>query len=387
MKRNVCVVTGTRAEFGLLLPLLKRINDNQDMHLRLVVTGSHLGERFGHTVDEIDREKLPIHAKLPIPLEGDSKADMARATGAAIQVFAEYFQQNRPDLLIVLGDRFEIFAAASSAAILGIPIAHIHGGETTEGAVDEFFRHSITKMSFLHFTSCEVYRQRVIQLGEDPKRVFNVGALSVENILTLPLLNLENLNTQLPFNLQAPFSIVTFHPVTQEDAAAEKQIRELIAALSVFPDMMFLITKANADAGGRLINQVWDEEAKAHINWAVVPSLGVLRYLSALKYAKMVIGNSSSGMIEAPAFHIPTVNIGDRQKGRIQSTSIINCPPEKEAIIVGMQHALDPAFNEEIQALASPFGDGATSTQILHVIREFLRSGVRKTQKPFYDIR
>ena len=285
MKYTVCAVTGSRAEFGILLPLLLRLNDCPEIEFRLAVTGSHLSTAYGHTLDEIRRTGLPIHAKIPLPLgEGDDKAHMIQAAGAAMSAFADYFSAHRPDLLVVLGDRYEIFAVSAAAAMLGIPIAHLHGGETTEGAVDEFLRHSITKMSYLHFVSCEAYRRRVIQLGEAPERVFNVGALSTENCLRTPLLSVEELSESLQFDLTAgPYSVVTFHPVTLEDNTAERQLHELIAAMDAFPAMSYIVTLANADAGGRAINAIWQAEGASRKNWLVVPSLGMRRYLSALK--------------------------------------------------------------------------------------------------------
>ena len=373
MKHSVCVVTGTRAEFGLLQPLLNRLNNDKKIELRLVVTGSHLSKEFGDTQNEIEQAGFLPHARIPVLTEEDSKVGMAKATAKALSAFTDYFADNRPRLLIILGDRYEIFAAAVAAAILGIPIAHIHGGETTEGAIDEFLRHSITKMSYLHFTACEEYRRRVIQLGEAPERVFNVGALGIENILHLPLLTLSELQENIGFGLDdAPYCMVTFHPVTLEENTIEEQICELIRAMDLFPEMKFIITKANADAGGRTINRIWDEEAKKHTNWHVVPSLGVRRYLTALKYAKMIIGNSSSGITEAPAMHIPTVNIGDRQKGRMLTDSIICCSPQKDSIAAAMEKALSPAFKVIVENTKCPYGDGNTSEKIYKEVCQFI---------------
>lgn len=387
MKYSVCAVTGSRAEFGLLRPLLMRLSLDSRIDFRLVVTGSHLSPCFGNTQDEIEGSGLAVHKRIPVPLEGDSKLDMAKGTGTAITLFAEYFSEYRPDLVVVLGDRYEIFAAAVAAAMLGIPIAHLHGGEITEGAVDEFFRHSITKMSMLHFTSCEVYRRRVIQLGEEPGRVFHVGATGVENILNIPLMSLAQLEKSLGFVLSdKPFSVVTFHPVTLENNTAKKQLQELIYAMDAFPDMRYVVTLANADAGGREMNELWKEAAEVHKNWLVVPSLGVRRYLSALKYAEMMIGNSSSGIIEGPVMRIPTVNIGDRQKGRIMAESIICCEPERDAIQSAMCRAQSSTFRAIAKETVCPFGDGSTSEKIMSVILEFLEAPDKSTKKGFYDI-
>lgn len=385
MKYQVCVVTGTRAEFGLLHPLLNRICAEEQMELRLVVTGTHLLPEFGNTQNEILASGIPIHKRIQIDMQLDSASAMAATTGSALSAFAAYFEEYRPDLLVVLGDRYEIFAAAAAAALQNIAIAHIHGGETTEGAVDEFLRHSITKMSYLHFTACEEYRRRVIQLGESPERVYNVGALGVENVMSLPEMSLEDLSENLNIDLSTPYSIVTFHPVTQEEECTEDYVRMLIAAMDCFPEMKYIITKANADAGGRLINAIWDEEAKKHSNWVVVASLGAKRYLTALKNAKMMIGNSSSGILEAPALKVPTVNIGIRQKGRLLSQSVISCNQDTESIVDAIKYALDESFLHSLKNMQSPFGEGDASAKIMAECMRFLREKP-STVKSFYDL-
>lgn len=387
MKYKVCVITGTRAEFGLLEPLLRKLHNDKEIDLQLVVTGSHLSPAFGNTQSEIKDAGLPIYARIPVNIEGDKKVDMAVSTGEAVVAFAKYFEKHQPQLLIILGDRFEIFSACTAASLLGIPIAHLYGGETTEGAVDEFLRHSITKMSYYHFTACEEYRRRVIQLGEDPDRVFNVGSLGVENIINLPEISIEELMESLNFDLSGNYSIVTFHPVTLEENTSEIQLRQLIDAMDEFKDMKYIITKANADAGGRTINQIWDNASMSHMNWVVVPSLGAKRYLTALKYSQMIIGNSSSGIIEAPALHVPTVNIGDRQKGRMMSESIICCKPETEDIVKAMRKALSPDFREAVTKADSYFGNGNTSDKIMVEVKKFLHSGIKEIKKSFYDIK
>ncbi len=385
MKYKVCVVTGTRAEFGLLYPLLKRIEADHQLELQLVVTGTHLLNAFGNTENEIIASGIPIYARIPIEMGSDSKTDMAVTTGKAMSAFAEYFSENRPDLMIVLGDRYEIFAAATAAALQNVPIAHIHGGETTEGAVDEFLRHSITKMSYLHFTACEEYRRRVIQLGEDPERVFNVGALGVENVMNLPEMSLQALSEDLGVNLSAePYSIVTFHPVTQDEGNVAQDMAALISAMERFPEMKFIITKANADAGGRQINAIWDAEKAKHDNWIVVTSLGAKRYLSALKHAQMMIGNSSSGILEAPAAHVPTVNIGMRQQGRMMADSVICCDCKEKDIVEAIQNVCIPEFREKVKEMSAPFGDGNTSIRILEKSKQYLQNK-RGVLKSFYD--
>lgn len=387
MMKKICVVTGTRAEFGLLSPVIEKIHLDEDLELQLVVTGSHLIPELGNTQTEIENAGFPIYARIPIPIGNDTNADMAASTGVAMTAFAHYFKDNSPDLVIILGDRFEIFAVAAAAALQNIPIAHIHGGETTEGAVDEFLRHSVTKMSYLHFTACEEYRNRVIQLGESPERVYNVGALGVENVMNLPEMSMKDLSESLDFDLfDKEYSVVTLHSVTQEEGSSEKSLRELIKAMDEFPGMNYIITKANADAGGRLINQIWEEEAKQHKNWLVVASLGAKRYLTALKGSKMMIGNSSSGILEAPALAIPTINIGNRQKGRMMAESIINCEPNKTSICEAMEKALSRAFKEEISSMKAPFGDGNTSEKIMKIIKQWLKEDHTTIAKSFYDI-
>lgn len=386
-RQSVCLVTGSRAEFGLLFPLIKSLNFEKKIDTRLVVTGSHLCKEFGSTIEEILNMDLKIDKRISVNLTDDSKEAMIQATGQIIEAFADWFVNHRPDLLVILGDRYEIFAVAFAASMLGIPIAHLYGGETTEGAVDEFLRHSITKMSYIHFTSCEEYRHRVIQLGESPERVFNVGAIGVENIKNVNLMDISDLQENLSFELVGKhIAIVTFHSVTLEDNTTEEQVNELICAMDIFSDIQYVITKANADAGGRIINQIWDEQATKRKNWIVVPSLGLQRYLSLLSYSSMMIGNSSSGITEAPAMHVPTVNVGDRQKGRMMAGSIINCEPKKEQIVTAMQRALEDDFISRIKDEELPFGDGHVSEKIVKEIKKFLSLDSRCIKKKFYDV-
>ena len=384
---KVCVVTGTRAEYGLLRPLLIKLNGHDSIDLQLVVTGSHLSEQFGNTQKEIQEDGFLDYVKLPIPIEDDSKEGMAFSTGAALQKFAELFSERKPDLLVVLGDRFEIFAVAAAAHMIGIPTAHISGGDVTEGAVDDVIRHCITKMSVLHFPGCEQSRKRIIQMGEQPEAVFNVGEPGVENCLKRELMSRDALadNLEFPY-IKRDYSVVTFHPVTMENNTAESQVQELINAMEEIPDMAYIVTLANADAGGRMINEIWGREGKKHTNWLIVPSLGVLRYLSAVKYAKLVVGNSSSGVVEAPSMKTPTINIGDRQKGRMMADSVICCEPEREDIVRAMNIALTDDFQEKSKHIQSPFGDGSTSDKIMEHILKFLHSERTTHEKKFYDI-
>ncbi|HVJ50742.1 UDP-N-acetylglucosamine 2-epimerase [Desulfitobacterium sp.] len=386
MKRTICIITGTRAEYGLLRPIIKKIKVNNEFNLRVVATGMHLSEDFGLTYKEIEADGISIDAKIDVLQNDDSQKAMSKAIGRGITGFAEYFDKTKTDLLIILGDRFEIFAAATAAAVACIPIAHLHGGETTEGAIDEFFRHSITKMSYLHFTSTEQYRQRVINMGESPDRVFNVGAMGVENILTLPLLPRDELAQSINFDLNAPYALVTFHPVTLEMDTATKQLEELLTALDEIKELNFIFTKANADANGRAINKRIDEYCENRENIIAFTSLGVLRYLSAMKYCDMVIGNSSSGIIETPSFKKPTINIGDRQKGRICANSVISCEPEKQAITKSITKARTPQFLREISNQVSPYGDGRTSEKVVAVIKDFLDNNKINHKKRFYDV-
>lgn len=388
MKYKVCVVTGSRAEYGLLRPLLHKLNDDNEIILKLLVTGSHLSSAFGSTYSEIESDGFQIYSRIEIPMDGDSKADMARAAGFALSAFADCFEELRPDLLIILGDRFEIFAAASAAAILGIRIAHISGGDVTEGALDDTFRHCITKMSHLHFPGCKQSAYRIIQLGENPENVFNVGELGLENCLSLTPMTISELQSCIDIDIiERPYAIVTFHPETVEENSARSEINELIMAMESFPEMNFIITKANADAGGRTINLIWDEQAKTHPNWLLVSSLGVEKYIAAMKYSEMVIGNSSSGIVEAPALRKPTVNIGDRQKGRKMARSVICCKPLADEIFLAMKRAQSAEFNDIAAEAISSYGDGSSSQSIYSVIKNYLKEKPHNIKKKFYDIK
>lgn len=386
-KYKIFVITGTRAEYGLLRELLFKLQKNDKIDLKLVVTGSHLSNAFGNTQDEIIEDGFDDYIKVPIPMDDDSKEGMAVSAGVAMVKFAELFTSYRPEMIIVLGDRFEIFAVASAAHLIGIPVAHISGGDTTEGAVDDAIRHCLTKMSYLHFPGCEQSRMRIIQMGEQPDRVFNVGELGVENCLNMNLMPRQELAGNLKFDgIKRNYSVVTFHSVTMENNTAVTQVYELIKAMDLFDDMSYIITMANADAGGRTINEIWIEEGKKRSNWLVVTSLGVFRYLSAVKYAKLVIGNSSSGIVEAPSMGTPTINIGNRQKGRMMAESVICCEPKERDIASAMRDALEPKFQERAKHVKSPFGDGFTSNQIVDAILNYLNNRSETTEKHFYDI-
>lgn len=384
-RKTVTVVTATRAEYGLLKPIVKRLVDSNRYIVRIVVTGAHISPEFGFTYKEIEQDGYEIDDKIPILLSSDSSAGISKSMGLAMIGFGDYFERKPADMLILLGDRYETLAVACAALNARIPIAHLQGGETTEGAADEAFRHAITKMSWLHFTSTEEYRKRVIQLGENPERVFNVGALGVENALHTEFMTLFELETSIRFSLDKQYAVVTFHPVTLEGASTEEQIDALLTVFGSHPEMKFIITGANADAGGWMINQKVKEYVGNHDNALSVTSLGMRRYLSALHYASMVIGNSSSGIIEAPSFHIPTINIGDRQKGRLQAESVINCEPTVKGISAAIALANSPSFRKIAKNALNPYGDGNTSSKILERIDKMLKSTV-DLKKSFYDI-
>lgn len=387
MKKIVCIVTGTRAEYGLLGSIAKKITQNKYFELRIVATGMHLCREYGYTYTEIKNDGFVIDRKIELQLSSDTSIGTVKSVGVGLISFAEYFSERRPDILIVLGDRFEIFSCVTAAAYMHIPVAHLHGGESTYVLFDEFMRHSITKMSSLHFVSCEVYRKRVIQLGEHPQTVFNVGAMGVENIKNIEPIQIEELEKELGFELRNKiYCVVTFHPVTLELNTGKKQIEELMDALDKFSDMSFIITKSNSDAGGREINQMWEQYCSARKNCLVVASLGTRRYLSTLKYACMMIGNSSSGIIEGPALKIPTVNIGDRQKGRIMAGNVICCKPEKYDIVNAIKKALTEEFQDISKQTINPYGDGNTSSKIIEIIQDHLQGNKINQKKVFYDI-
>lgn len=386
-KHQICVVTGTRADYGILRRLLFRLKADSRFEMHLVVTGTHLSAQFGNTQDEILQDGFCDFQPIPIPVEDDSKEGMAYATGIAMTKFSDYFNRFRPDILVVLGDRFEILAAATAAHLMGIPIAHISGGDVTEGAVDDAIRHSITKMSSLHFPGCAQSAKRIIQMGEQPDSVWDVGEPGVENCLNLKLLSRSELADSVGFcGIDGNYAVVTFHPVTMENDTAESQVYALITAMDRHPELSYIITMANADAGGRAINNIWVNEKKKHPNWLVVSSLGVQRYLSAVKYAKLVIGNSSSGIIEAPSLGTPTINIGDRQKGRMMADSVICCEPDCDKIAKAMKEALSKEFQKKAEHIKSPFGDGTTSAQIVKILDNFLEMHTDRHKKQFYDI-
>ena len=382
---KICVVSGTRAEYGLLYWTMKAIQDNPNLELSVCVTGMHLSPEFGLTYKQIESDGFLIDGKVEMLVSSDTAVGITKSIGLGLIGFADYFERTKPDFLLVLGDRFEIFAAVSAAMIARIPVAHCHGGEATEGLIDEAIRHSITKMSHLHFTSTIEYRNRVIQLGEQPKNVFHVGALGIENINRLKLLNKEEFEASIDFKLSSLNFLVTFHPVTLDNASAEQQFTELVEALSSFKVAKIIFTKPNADNDGRVIIKLIDEFVSNNpTNAKSFISLGQLRYLSAIKHCQVVIGNSSSGLIEVPSFKKPTINIGDRQQGRIEAESVISCKPEKKSIIEAINVALSEEFQNQLPNIKNPYGEGNSSVKILDTILSKSVDNILK--KNFYNI-
>ena len=379
--KKLAVVTATRAEYGALIPVIRTINEDMLMELELIVTGMHLSEKYGYTYSFIMDDGFPISYEIPILAEGNTPYDISITMSNALKGFAECFKKERPDMLLISGDRTEMLAVASAAMNERIPIAHIHGGEVTEGAVDDCVRHALTKMSYLHFTSTEEYRRRVIQLGEEPDRVFNVGALSAENILCTQLLEETEVRSLIGIPYDRPYVVVTFHPVTLECGTAEKQVLELCKAIEMEPNFFFLITMSNADTGGDIINRVLERFAEKRKNVKWTSNLGMVRYLSVLKYATYVLGNSSSGITEAPVLGVPTVNIGDRQKGRLMAETIINCDLDYESIYEAMNKA--QKIKHRVTDL---FGDGNTSKKIIEIIKELLLNYKINLKKGFYTL-
>ncbi|MEK5485199.1 MULTISPECIES: UDP-N-acetylglucosamine 2-epimerase [Lysinibacillus] len=375
MKRKICIITGTRAEYGLLSHLAKKLREDQDFDLQMVATGMHLSPEFGSTYKEIENDGFFINEKIEILLSADSPTSIVKSMGLATISFADAFNRLEPDLLIILGDRFEMLAVAQTALIMRIPIAHIHGGECTFGAYDDAIRHSITKMATWHFTSTESHRKRVIQLGESPERVYNVGALGIENIVNLTLLTRQELFQTLQLDEERPMFLITYHPETNGHIHG---VYELLKALENYPDINLVFTKSNADNGGRFINKAIQQFTLKHNNAKIFDSLGQLKYLSAVKYADVVIGNSSSGLIEVPYLETPTVNCGNRQEGREHPNSVFNTNMDAESILIFIEKARK--FSDKYEHI---FGDGIVSEKIISVLRSLPSFSI---QKGFYDL-
>lgn len=383
--KKIAVLTTTRAEYGLLRTLILRLQKEKDAEVSVLVSGMHLSEEYGLTFQYIEKDGLKIDARIPILQDEDSPAAVSKTMATALSGFADFFAEHRYDCLIVLGDRYETLAVVCAAFNENIPVFHIHGGEITEGALDDGYRHAITKLSYLHFTSTESYRKRVIQLGESPDRVFHTGALGVENAKNLKLPELPSLYRKIGRTLKDPFAVVTFHPVTTEAGAEKEQCHALIEAMKERDDIMYLCTKANSDAGGRMINQMLQEFAEKTEHVILVPSLGIENYLLAVKHSAFVLGNSSSGLLEVPSFGVPTVNIGDRQKGRIAAESVISCSCTKEDILAAIEKAMSEEFRTVAKQVKNPYEgkdpSGVMTERILSVL-----SDTADFRKHFYDI-
>lgn len=384
MKRKICVVTGSRAEYGILRGLMNAMKDDPDLTLQVIATNQHLSKLQGETYMEIERDGFVIDYKVYMADDDapDTANTTAKAIGRGVSGFADAFDVLQPDLLLILGDRYEMLAVASTALIYKIPIAHLHGGEITEGAFDDAIRHAITKMSHLHFTSTEAYRKRVIQLGEQPDRVFNVGALGVENVMKNDFMTKEEVEQSLNFQLTDKCFLCTYHPVTLSNMSSESQVMNLLQALDDYKDYHIIFTYSNSDTHSQIIIKRIQEYVDQNPGRCMfIPSLGQRRYFSALRYAKAVLGNSSSGIIEVPSFGIPTLDIGDRQKGRIAADSVIHCGFSTEEIKAGLDKVV--AYNSK--AIANPYYKEGTCDAILKVIKTYPLETI--IQKHFYDIR
>ena len=382
-KYKILVVSGSRAEYGLLRPLLKKISLDRDLKLYLVVTGSHLSPQHGQTEEEIKKDKFSIYDKIEMQLSSDSKNGMVKSTALGMIGLSDCFNRIVPDMLVCLGDRYEVFAGVYTAALMQIPIAHIHGGEITFGAVDELIRHSITKFSSLHFAATQTYKKRIIQMGENPKHVFNVGALSVESILVRKKISLTEIQKLIKNNINNNYFLITIHPPTSQEIDLKKFTKEILNALSNFNNTTLIFTYSNSDSGGYVINKMCEYFCRLDPEKRIIKkSLGHELYVNLMRKAALVIGNSSSGVIEAPIINTPTVNIGNRQEGRYISESVINTFPIQENIIAAINKALMIKITKNS---LHPFGNGKTSLKIIKEIKHFIKSG-KKAAKKFNDI-
>lgn len=384
MSRRVCIVTGTRAEYGLLRWVMHGVQKAPGLQLQLLATGMHLSPEFGLTYREIEADSFQIDAKVEMLVSADTATGTAKSMGLGLIGFGDAFARLQPDLIVLLGDRFEVFAAAAAALVAGIPVAHLHGGETTEGAFDEAIRHAVTKMSHLHFVAADAYRQRVIQLGEQPERVFMVGGLGIDAIQHTVLLDRAALEASMGVVLGAKNLLITFHPVTLEQQSSEHQMAELLAALGTLQDTHLIFTMPNADNGSRALGQMVADFVASHPQACAFASLGQLRYLSCLKLVDGVVGNSSSGLAEAPSLGVGTINIGDRQLGRLKASSVIDCLPQRLAITDAVRTLYSPAFRQTVQCTVNPYGQGGASEKIVRVLQDHPLDGIIK--KSFYNI-
>jgi GDP/UDP-N,N'-diacetylbacillosamine 2-epimerase (hydrolysing) len=383
--RKILVVTGTRAEYGLMRWIIQYLNDDPEIELQLVVTGMHLSPEFGLTYKNILDDKFIIQRKVEILLSSDTPIGLSKSMGLGMISFSEVYEDLKPDIILVLGDRFEIFSAVSAAMVSRIPVAHIHGGEATQGLIDEPIRHSITKMSHIHFTATEEYKNRVIQLGEQPQNVFNTGTPGLDNIHLLKLLDRSSFEKSIGFEIGEKCFLVTFHPVTLEYNTSSNQFDELLKALDSFKDFKIIFTFPNADTDGRVIVGKINKYTTENPGRAIAfNSLGQLRYLSALQYVDMVIGNSSSGLTEVPSFKIPTINIGERQKGRSKAKSVLDCLPTSASITAAINSCLKDDFQKMLNSVENPYGIGGASQRIVDILKSVNLQGILK--KEFYNL-
>ena len=385
--KKVAIVTATRAEFGLLMPVIRELRklESKDFKAELIVTGTHLSNKYGMTVQEIEANGFRIDHRVPVSVKSDTEQDISVNQAEVLIKLTDLFVKHVYNAVILLGDRYETLAAAIAAGNTRTPVMHLCGGDTTEGAIDEWIRHSITKISYLHFTTNEESRRRVIQLGEAPERVFNFGSTSIDNILHAADMTKAEALASVGL-ADCSYAVCTYHPVTMEEGGVEEQIASFLAAIKVFPDLQFIVTKSNADQGGGRINALLDEAEAGISNLHVFTSLGVRRYLSLMKYAEFVLGNSSSGIIETPAFHVPTVNIGDRQRGRLQSPGIINCAPDTQSIVMAVKTAISDEHKAVCKTVESPYGDGHAGEQIAAKVYEAVVNGGIDLKKKFHDL-
>ena len=383
--RKICFITGTRAEYGLLSRLMKMVQDDNSTQLQIIATNMHLSPKYGNTYQEIENDGFTIDKKIPILEDGKDDANATlKSMAKALSGFADAYDELKPDMVVVLGDRYEILAAAAAALIERIPIAHIHGGEITEGAYDDAIRHAITKMSHLHFTSTEEYRKRVIQLGEYPDRVFNVGSLGVENVKRLPLMGKEEIEKEIGFEINENTILVTYHPVTLGVRTAKEDIDDFIAALEERKDLRIIFTMPNSDTGAQVIvDAISDFVARNSDRAVAYKSLGIKRYLSVMKYVGAVVGNSSSGLIEVPSFGIPTLNIGDRQRGRVAADSVYHCKSDKASILKGLEKVLSEQFRTLSRVVRNPYEKNKTAEEICRIVSSYSLELLK--QKQFYD--
>ncbi|NQU80351.1 MAG: UDP-N-acetylglucosamine 2-epimerase (hydrolyzing) [Bacteroidetes bacterium] len=383
--KKICVFTGSRAEYGLLKPLMKLIKSDKDFQLQIIASGMHLSPEFGLTFKQIEQDGFVIDEKVEMLLSSDTPTGIAKSMGVGMIGYTEALKHLNPDLLVLLGDRFETFSIAATATVFRIPVAHLHGGEATFGAFDEAFRHSITKMSHLHFVSTEEYRNRVIQLGENPNSVFNVGAIGIDDIYYQRLLTKSELEERLAFSFNKRNYLVVYHPVTLEKDTSRTAFQNISDVLDKEEDANIIFIYANADTDGRAINQMIDKYVSKHVKKAVAfPSLERKLFLSLLKKVDAIIGNSSSGIIEAPSLKTATINIGDRQKGRVQGNNVINCDTTEKSIEEGLKKSKDLDFQKELSECNNPYGDGKSARKILNTIKNINLENILK--KEFYKI-